>query len=191
MTTQAFQLAEGEVAGPIPTPTGPAFVTVTGIQAPYVPPLEEVEARVRDDVIRRKAFVLAQERADAVAAILQDADDFGSAAEAEELDVNESGLIARGAAVPGVGVNAEVEAVAFSLIPGETSDPVLTGNSAVVVHVHEREGADPADLQANRERLRSEMILERQNQFYGAYMENAKGRIPISIDMGAFTLATA
>ena len=191
VTTQAFQLAEGEVAGPIPTPTGPAFVTVTGIQAPYVPPIEEVEARVRDDVIRRKAFVLAQERADAVAAILRDADDFGAAAEAEELDVNESGLIARGAAVPGVGVNAQVEAVAFSLIPGETSDPVLTGNSAVVLHVHEREDADPADLQTSRERLRSEMILERQNQFYGAYMENAKARIPISIDMGAFTLATA
>ena len=191
VTTQAFQLAEGEVAGPIPTPTGPAFVTVTGIQAPYVPPLEEVEARVRDDVIRRKAFVLAQERADAVAAVLQDADDFGAAAEAEELDVNESGLIARGAAVPGVGVNAQVEAVAFSLVPGETSAPVLTGNSAVVLHLHEREDADPAALQTGRERLRSEMILERQNQFYGAYMENAKARIPISIDMGAFALATA
>lgn len=191
VTTQAFQLAEGEVAGPIPTPTGPAFVTVTGIQAPYVPPLEEVEARVRDDVIRRKAFVLAQERADAVAAVLQDADDFGAAAEAEELDVNESGLIARGAAVPGVGVNAQVEAVAFSLVPGETSDPVLTGNSAVVLHLHEREDADPVALQTSRERLRSEMILERQNQFYGAYMENAKARIPISIDMGAFALATA
>ncbi len=191
VTTQAFQLAEGEVAGPIPTPTGPAFVTVTGIQAPYVPPLEEVETRVRDDVIRRKAFVLAQERADAVAAVLQDADDFGAAAEAEELDVNESGLIARGAAVPGVGVNAQVEAVAFSLVPGETSAPVLTGNSAVVLHLHEREDADPAALQTGRERLRSEMILERQNQFYGAYMENAKARIPISIDMGAFALATA
>ena len=191
VTTQAFQLAEGEVAGPIPTPTGPAFVTVTGIQAPYVPPLEEVEARVRDDVIRRKAFVLAQERADAAAAILQDADDFAAAAEAEELAVNESGLIARGASVPGVGVDAQVEAVAFSLIAGETSDPVLTGNSAVVLHVHEREDADPVAFQTSREQLRSEMILERQNQFYGAYMENAKARIPISIDMGAFALATA
>ena len=191
VTTQAFQLADGEVAGPIPTPTGPAFVTVTGIQAPYVPPLEEVEARVRDDVVRRKAFVMAQERADAVAALLQDADDFGSAAQAEDLAVNESGLLARGEVMPGVGVNAQVEEVAFSLSPGETSAPVLTGNSAVVVHVHERQDADRADLQANRERLRSEMILERQNQFYAAYMENAKARIPISIDMGAFALATA
>ncbi len=191
VTTQAFQLAEGQVAGPIPTPTGPAFVTVTGIQAPYVPPLEEVEARVRDDVIRRKAFVMAQERADSVAGLLQDADDFGAAAEAEELEVNETGLIARGAGVPGIGVNAQVEAVAFSLDAGETSDPVLTGNSAVVVHVHERQDADRADFQANRERLRNELILERQNQFFTAYMENAKARIPIDIDMGAFAQATA
>ncbi len=191
VTTQAFQLEEGQVAGPIPTPTGPAFVTVTGIQAPYVPPLEEVEPRVRDDVIRRKAFVMAQERADAVAALLQDADDFSAAAEADDLQVNESGLIARGAAVPGVGANPQVEEVAFSLNPGETSDPILTGNSAVIVHVHERQDADPADFQANRERLRSEMILQQQNQFFGAYMENAKTRIPIDIDMGAFAQATA
>jgi peptidyl-prolyl cis-trans isomerase D len=190
VTTQAFQLEEGEVAGPIPTPTGPAFVTVTGIQAPYVPPLDEVETRVRDDVIRRKAFVMAQERADAVSGRLQDAEDFSATAEAEELEVNESGLIARGATVPGVGVNAQVEEVAFSLNAGETSDPILTGNSAVVVHVHERQDADQADFQANRERLRSEMVLERQNQFYAAYMENAKTRIPIEIDMGAFAQAT-
>lgn len=190
VTTEAFRLDEGEVTGPIPTPTGPAFVTVTGIQAPYIPPLEEVEARVRDDVIRRKAFVIARERAAAAAEVLRGADDFGATAEAEELEVNETGLIARGASMPGVGVNAQVEAVAFSLNTGETSAPVLTGNSAVVVHVHEREDADGADLQANRERLRSEMILERQNQFYVAYMENAKARIPIDVDMGAFAQAT-
>ena len=191
VTAQAFQLEEGEVAGPIRTPTGPAFVTVTGIQAPYVPPLEEVEPRVRDDVIRRKAFVMAQERADAVAALLQDADDFSAAAEAEDLVVQESGLIARGAVLPGVGVNAQVEEVAFSMDPGETSDPILTGNSAMIVHVLERQNADPADLRANRERLRSEMILERQNQFFAAYMQNAKTRIPIDIDLGAFAQATA
>ena len=55
---------------------------------------------------------------------------------------------------------------------------MLTGNSAVVVHVHERQDADEADLRANRERLRSELVIERQNQFFTAYMENAKARIP-------------
>ncbi|HIN11663.1 MAG TPA: hypothetical protein EYM63_08605, partial [Acidobacteria bacterium] len=154
VTARAFQLGQGQVAGPIQTPTGPAFVTVVGIQDPSIPPLEEVEARVRDDVIRKKAFAAAQARAAEVATLLQTADDFTQAAETEELEVSTSDAIARGAAVPGVGLNAAVEAVAFSLSAGQTSDPVLTGNSAVILHVHERQEATAADFQATRETLR-------------------------------------
>ena len=103
VTTQAFQLAPGQVAGPIDTPTGPAFVTVVDIQPPSVPPLDEVESRVRDDVVRKKALVAAQQRAAEVATLLQTAEDFTQAAEAEDLDVIPSEFIARGGAVPGIG----------------------------------------------------------------------------------------
>ena len=189
VTTRAFQLGPDQVAGPIQTPTGPAFVTVVGIQDPSTQPLEEVEARVRDDVIRKKAFAAAQERAAEVATLLQTADDFTQAAETEDLEVSTSDAIARGAAVPGVGLNTAVEAVAFSLSAGETSDPVLTGNSAVILHVHERHEATAADFQATRETLHNDMIAERQDQFFGAYMENAKARIRIDVKLDVFAQA--
>ena len=189
VTDQAFQLGQGQVAGPIQTPTGPAFVTVVGIQDPFVPPLEEVETRVRDDVIRKKAFVAAQARAAEVATLLQTADDFTQAAETEELEVSTSDAIARGAAVPGVGLNAAVEAVAFSLSAGETSDPVLTGNSAVILHVRERQEATAADFQATRETLRNDMIAEQRGQFYAAYMQNVKARIGTDVRLDVFAQA--
>ena len=189
VSDRAFQLVPGQVAGPIQTPTGPAFVTVVDIQHPSVPLLEDVKARVRDDVIRQKAFVAAQERAAEIAALLRTADDFTDAVESEELDVSTSDAIARGAALPGVGLNAEVEAVAFSLSAGETSDPVLTGNSAVVLHVHERQEATDADFQATRETLRNDIIAERQGQFFAAYMENAKARLRIDIKLDVFAQA--
>ena len=189
VTARAFQLGQGQVAGPIQTPTGPAFVTVVGIQDPSIPPLEEVEARVRDDVIRKKAFAAAQARAAEVATLLQTADDFTQAAETEELEVSTSDAIARGAAVPGVGLNAAVEAVAFSLSAGETSDPVLTGNSAVILHVHERQEATAADFQATRETLRNDMIAEQRGQFYAAYLENVKARIRIDVRLDVFAQA--
>ena len=189
VTARAFQLGQGQVAGPIQTPTGPAFVTVVGIQDPSIPPLEEVEARVRDDVIRKKAFAAAQARAAEVATLLQTADDFTQAAETEELEVSTSDAIARGAAVPGVGLNAAVEAVAFSLSAGQTSDPVLTGNSAVILHVHERQEATAADFQATRETLRNDMIAEQQGQFYAAYLENVKARIRIDVRLDVFAQA--
>ncbi len=189
VTNAAFQIPQGQVAGPIQTPTGPAFVTVVGIQAPTVPPLEDVEARVRDDVIRRKAFTAAQARAAEVATLLRAADDFTQAAEAEELDAGASDLIARGGAVPGVGINAAVEAAAFAMSTGETSAPVLTGNSAVILHVHERQEATAEDFEAARETLRTELIGERQGMFFASYMENAKTRIIIDVDMNAFAQA--
>ena len=189
VTARAFQLGQGQVAGPIQTPTGPAFVTVVGIQDPSIPPLEEVEARVRDDVIRKKAFAAAQARAAEVATLLQTADDFTQAAETEELEVSTSDAIARGAAVPGVGLNAAVEAVAFSLSAGQTSDPVLTGNSAVILHVHERQEATAADFQATRETLRNDMIAEQRGQFYAAYMQHVKARIGTDVRLDVFAQA--
>ncbi len=189
VTNEAFQMAPGEVRGPIPTPTGPVFLTVTDIQDPYVPPLEEVESRVRDDVIRRKAFVAAQERAAEVAALLAPAEEFGPAATAAALEVNSSDLLTRGTAIPGVGLNAAVEAVAFSLQAGETSDPILTGNTAVVLRVEEREEASESEFEANHETIRSQLMAERQNRFFAAYMENAKTRILINVDMAAFSQA--
>ena len=189
VTAQAFQLEQGEVAGPIQTPTGPAFVTVVGFEDAYVPPLAEVETRVRDDVIRQKAFVAAQERAAEVRLLLQAAEDFTVAAEAENLEVNASDFIARGDAVPGVGLNAAVEAAVFSLAAGETSNPVLTGNSAVIVHVHERQEATESDFEATRETLRSEIIARRQSQFFAAYMANAKTRITIDVNTNALAQA--
>ena len=42
----------GEVAGPIDTPRGPVFMSLADKKDPYIPELDEVKDRVRDDVIR-------------------------------------------------------------------------------------------------------------------------------------------
>ncbi len=191
VTAQAFQLAEGQVAGPIQTPTGPAFVTVTGIQDPYVPPLEEIETRLRDDVIRRKAFVAAQARAAEIVTLLTPTSDaeFELAAQEAGLEVNTSGLLTRGTAIPGIGLNAAVEAAAFALPVGETSAPILTGNTAVVLRVLERQEASDADFATARETLRTQLTAERQSQFFAAYMQKAKTKLFIDINMAAFAQA--
>ena len=72
---------------------------------------------------------------------------------------------------------------------GETSDPVLTGNSAVILHVHERQEATAADFQATRETLRNDMIAEQQGQFYAAYLENVKARIGFDVRLDVFAQA--
>ena len=175
----AFQLAEGEVEGPISIPQGYAFITVTGIQEPYIPPLEDVRDEVQDDVIQRKAQLAAQDKAAETAASLRDADDFAGAAEAADLVVETTELITRGSRVAGLGVSPELDAVAFSLASGETSDPVQVGSTMAIVHVVERQEVTDVELAAARETFRDELLSQRRNRFFGAYMSRAMERMTI------------
>ena len=190
VSSRAFQLQEGQVDGPIGTPVGPAFVTVSDRQDPYVPPLDEVRAQVSDDVLRQKALSLAQARAVEVAASLKTADDFVVAAEAAELTVGSSELLARGGAFPEVGVNSAVEAVAFALPEGGVSDVIEAGSVAAIVHVVERESVTPQQLNDDRDDIRIELLQRRQAQFYRAYLANVAAELPINIDMAALQEAT-
>ena len=189
VSAQAFAIEPGAVAGPIPTPSGPAFVTVIDIQDPYIPELDEVREQVREDVIRKKSLTLAQERAAEAAATLKAADDFVAAAEEAEWAVGASDLVARGAAFPEVGSSAAVEAMAFAMTPGTVSDVVQTGNAAAIVHLVEREEASAADLAENRDTLRNELLFERQSRFFTAYMDNVKARLDITIDLAVLEQA--
>ena len=189
VSAQAFAIAPDAVAGPIPTPSGPAFVTVTDIQDPYIPELDEVRDEVREDVIRKKSLTLAQERADEAAETLKAADDFVAAAEEAEWSVGSSDLVPRGSALPEVGSSAAVEAVAFAMDPGSVSDVVQAGNSVAIVHLVEREEASAADLAQNRNTLRDELMLQRQSRFFTAYMDNVKARLDITIDLSVLEQA--
>ena len=189
VSAQAFLMDLGEVAGPIGTPTGPAFVTVVDRQDSFVPPLEDVRARVREDVLRRKALTLAQAKAAEAAAMLQAADDFGAAAEAADLTVGTSALLTRGSPFPEVGISAAVEAVAFELPVGGVSHVIEAGNTAAVVRVVERQDVTPEELEAARDALRTELLQTRQNQFYSSYLSGVQEQLSINVDMVAFDQA--
>ena len=189
VSAQAFVIDPGAVAGPIPTPSGPAFVTVTDIQDPYIPELDEVRDEVREDVIRKKSLTLAQERAAEAAGTLKVADDFVAAAEEAEWSVGSSDLVTRGSALPEVGPSAAVEAVAFAMDPGSVSDVVQAGNAVAIVHLVEREEASAADLAQSRNTLRNELTLQRQSRFFTAYMDNVKARLDITIDLSVLEQA--
>jgi len=189
VSTRAFQMEQGEVAGPIRTPSGPAFVTVIATQDPYVPPLEEVRDQVEEDVIRKKSLTLAKQRATEASNALQSSDDFVSAAEEAGFTVGSSELITRGSPLPEVGVNATVETTAFRMEPGTVSDAIENGNTVSIVHLVEREVASEDDFQENRTAIRDQLISTRQGQFYSAYMTRVKERLQIDINLAALEQA--
>ena len=190
VSAEAFQMEPGEVAGPIQTSTGPAFVTVAELQDPVIPPLDEVREDVARDVRNRKALERARVEAEAAAGSLRDGEDFEAAAEAAGLTVATSELITRGAAFPEVGVSTPVEQAAFDLPIGGVSGILETGGETLaVVRLVEREDVTPEEIVEASEAVRNELIQSRRNEFYSAYMSRVQEQLGVDIDYGAFETA--
>jgi peptidyl-prolyl cis-trans isomerase D len=187
---EAFQLKQGEVSEPIRTPQGFAFITVTGKQDPYVPKLDEVKTKVRDDVVKQKAVEAARQKAAVVDAQMKSGD-FDKAAKAAGLEVKTTDLIARGAPIGDVGVSPAVEEKAFSLPANAVSDPIVTDNGAAIVKVLERKDVDQADFAKQRDTLRNELLNDRKQKFFSAYMAKARQRMKININRETIAQITA
>jgi peptidyl-prolyl cis-trans isomerase D len=177
----AFMLTGDAVNGPITTPRGPVFIALAGTRDPYVPTLDQVKDRVREDVIRTRATELSRQRASQIAAALRSASNFAAAAKAQGFEAKDTELIARGAPLPDVGVSAAVDKVAFSLPVGGVSEPITTNDATVIVRVAERDEVTPDELQNGRETFRDELLSERRGRFFSSYMAKAKERMRIEI----------
>ena len=175
----AFQMEEGQVSPPIRTSQGFVIITVTGKEAPYLPKLDQVKTKVAEDVIVQKAIEAARARAATLAEAASKSGDLARAAKAAGFEMKTSELAARGTAWPEVGANPKIDSVAFALKTGEVSQPIGTPTAAVVIKVVDRKDVTEAEIAAGREPLRQEMLADRRNRFFTAYMTKAKAKMKI------------
>jgi peptidyl-prolyl cis-trans isomerase D len=182
VSAEIFALKEGDVSAPLRVGRGYAIAALAGRQEPAVPKLDEVKDRVRNDVLREKAGKAASEKAASVAAALKSAPDFAAAAKKAGVEAKSSELVARGAALPDVGVNAQVEKAAFALAAGTVSEPIVTADGATIVKVLERQDVKPSEMAASRESVRQDLLGERRTEFFTAYMVKARQRMKIELN---------
>jgi peptidyl-prolyl cis-trans isomerase D len=185
---RAFDMKQGDTSKAIRVTSGFAYISLTGTEPERTPTLDEVKARVRDDVVKSKAADTARQRAAALSAQLKSGD-FDAAAKAAGLEVKTTEQIARGAPITDLGVSPAVDAVAYTLPAGGVSDPIRTDNGAVVVKVVERKDVTPDELAKGRVELRDQLTNERRNRFYSTYM--AKAREKMRINRNEATIAQA
>jgi len=177
VTAEAFTLEPGKVSGELRTNQGFAFITVTDVKPPYVPKVDEVKDKVREDVIRTKAVELARQKANTMAAAAKS--NFAAAAKAAGVDVKTTDFITRGTALPEVGVSDKVDQAVFALKPGEVTPPIATDAAVVVARVKEKQDITPDAFQAQRDSLRAQLLQQKRSEFFGAYMNKAKDKMKI------------
>ena len=189
VSSTAFELADNTVSPPVVGPTGRVVFYVSGKQDAYLPKLDEVRSRVRDDVIQARATEQAKQRADALALQLKAAPNFQSAAKAAGFEAVTSNPLTRGAVIPNIGRSPEIETVAFSTPQGSVSDAVTTPQGAAIVRVASRQNVGPADFAMAKDKFRAEVLNERRGRFYQTYMEKARAKMKIDIDPEALKRA--
>lgn len=182
VNAQAFELKAGEVSGALRVARGQAFITVTDTQAPRDPRLEEVKDKVREDVVKQKAKELAAQKAASMATALRTAPDFEKAARDAGFEAKTTELVARDSPLPELGISAAVDAQAFALPVGGVSGPIATDNGIAIVRVVEREDVTPAKFAQAKDQFRTEMLNERRNKFFSAYMVKAKKNMKITVN---------
>ena len=189
VASAAFTFELGEVGGPLRTPTGHVFLTVTDEQESYAPEIDEVRDQVESDVIDLRAREAAEQRAAELTPLLQEAENFMAAAERADLVVTTDDLAARGAVVSGLRSRPEIEEIAFSLGVGETSDVLATDDLVAVIHVAEREETTEDGFAEAEDTLRGELLMDRQGRFFSAYMTQAKETMQIEINMETLAMS--
>ena len=185
VAAEAFTLKEGDVSPAIRSAQGYAVISVSGTEASKLPTLDQVKDQVREAVVRQKALEAARASAGTLVAALKAAPDFAAAAKQAGFEAKTTELIARGTALPDVGVSQAVEAVAFSLPAGSVSDPIAAETAAVIVKVDERREVTKEEIAAGVQTLRTTLLNERRGRFFSSYMVKAKQRMNIRIDREA------
>lgn len=180
VSTEAFNMTQGAVSQSLRTDRGFAFITLAEVQAPHAPKLDEVKPKVREDVIRTKAVELARAKAQTVSQ--QGKANFAAAAKAAGVEVKKTELIARGTALPDVGVSGVVDDAVFALNQGDVSAAIATESAVVVAHVVEKQAGTPEGLAAERDALRGQLLQQSRQEFFASYMTKAKTKMKIVVN---------
>ena len=180
VAAEAFAMKQGAVSGALKTDRGFAFITLAQIEAPHAPKLDDVKAKVREDVIRLKSVELA--KAKALAVSTQGKANFAAAAKAAGVEVKKTESIGRGTALPDVGVSGVVDQAMFALNQGDVSAPIATDNAVVVAHVVEKLAGTAEGLAAEKDGLRGQLLQQARQEFFASYMTKAKTKMKIAIN---------
>ena len=182
--TRAFELKDGEVAGPMRVSRGLVIFSTSGQEPSKLPALGEVKERVREDALRRKAREMSQQRARRRSAA-EFKTNFAAAAKTAGLEPKTTELVARGTAWPDAGISAAVDEAVFALPVGGVTAPITTDAGTVVARVVAREEAKADALATAKETLRQELLAERKSKFYTAYMNKARERLKVTVNPDA------
>ncbi len=173
-----FALDKGALSDPVALPRGDAVIQLQEIVTDYKPPLDAVRARVADDYRREQARDLALARAKGA----YDADLAKMATALGTTVQSTQPSIARGQALPGVGLDPAVEAAAFAGTVGEIVGPIAGQRAVLVMRISGRSQAEMAKLAEEAETIRSSLRAQQAQRLIEFRLEELRSGAEVELN---------
>ena len=117
-TSTAFKLGKGEISAVSGKGSGLFLIQLIDRDPAHIPPLKQIEDRVRDALVRREAENMARERAESLMKQIKNAADFNKVAETSHLTVHKTDPFDRSSnTVPTIGDFPEVTQAVGNITP--------------------------------------------------------------------------
>jgi peptidyl-prolyl cis-trans isomerase D len=180
----AFKLEVGQVSL-VPEKGAPYIIKLLVRQPSRIPPLKEIEAQVRDAVIRTTAQAQASQQAQKILATIKNPADFDKAAAANKLAIkNVDPFVRADRRVEGIGEFPEVTdaAAAVPAIPGIIDRVMENGGNSYLFEVTSRAEPTDADWKTAQKAFLEEYVQQRRAQAWTRFLDSLKDQAKIQID---------
>ena len=165
---------------------GGAFyiIQVQKIEAPQVPALENVRARVVADWEQELRWEQAENQAKAFLLALQEGGDLDALSNEKGLEVKNSGFFKRNEAIAEIGYQPEIAAAAFALSKANPlpESPVRSSSGFYVFRFLERREPEGRIDPTQMDQTRTQLLERKRRQIFDDWMAAAKARTDIKID---------
>ncbi|MFC1703239.1 SurA N-terminal domain-containing protein [Candidatus Omnitrophota bacterium] len=189
----AFQLQENQISQPIETPKGYYLLRLKEKKEAHLPELKDVKQRIETILRDRKARELAEKKADAHHAQLQElfdaspeSFDFNKSAQTLSLEVKQTPLFTYGKYVPDIGASEEFSETAFGLLePDSTFELTQTQKGFYIIALDEHIKADEETFSEEKEQFQSQYLQKKKYDEFNKFFLELKLRAKLLDHIGA------
>jgi len=156
------------------SPAGPVIFQVTEIQPPQTPTFEQIKAKVEEQFKDQRAQALLAQKTRELSDRAHADHDLNKAAKEVGATVKTSDLVDRNSQIPDVGAMSGQASVAFTMKPGEISNPIQGGANGVVLKIVEVQEPSAEQIKQDWDKIKEGLLQQKREEYQNLYVENLR-----------------
>jgi peptidyl-prolyl cis-trans isomerase D len=156
---------------------GSAIYQVLAIKPAATPTFEEIRSRVESEFRNERVAALLSQKTQELSDRAKAEHDLKKAAKELGATVKTSELVLPDGQVPDIGAMSGPASVAFTMKPGEISNPIENGTTGIVLSMVEKQQPTDQDFAAEEDQIRDSLLQTKQNQLFGLFVANLRDQM--------------